>query len=312
MRPLLFALLLLAGCDRAAPPAASPAASPGDAPKRPAPVDSPSGETLAFGPSSEPMSREWTLSVTRAASVLGAGCVGRISQEPQIVLRLDEPTDLSLEAAPIGSPLHDLSLVVLGADGWARCADDTDGLAPRFSGRLPAGTYQLFVGRQQAEGSLRVRLSLFAGLWDRRPAARIAKLPAPLLDGPQPTPLEAMAGGSSGGLRLAEGTSPGQLTGVAGGPREAARVGPGCAGFIADGPDHLLEVLEPMELTLRADAEADTMLVVVGPNGRVLCNDDLEGWTPAIRALFDRGLYQVFVGAHDQTRAPDYTLTVSR
>jgi hypothetical protein len=44
----------------------------------------------------------------------------------------------------------------------------------------------------------------------------------------------------------------------------------------------------------------------------VLCNDDLEGWTPAIRALFDRGLYQVFVGAHDQTRAPDYTLTVSR
>jgi hypothetical protein len=67
-----------------------------------------------------------------------------------------------------------------------------------------------------------------------------------------------------------------------------------------------------MELTLRADADADTTLVVVGPNGRVLCNDDLEGWTPAIRALLDRGLYQVFVGAHDATRAPEYTLTVSR
>ena len=304
---LLLALLAATGCDRAAPPAPSP----GEAPK-PTPVDSPSGETLAFGPAAEPISREWTLSVTREASALGAGCVGRISQEPQLVLRLDGPTDLSLEAAPIGSPLHDLSLVVLGADGWARCADDTEGLAPRFSGRLPAGSYQLFVGRQQAEGSLRVRLTLFAGLWDRRPAARIAKLPAPLLDGPQPTPLEAMAGGSSGGLRLAEGTAPGQLTGVAGGPREAALVGPGCAGFIADGPDHLLEVLEPMELTLRADADADTTLVVVGPNGRVLCNDDLEGWTPAIRALFDRGVYQLFIGAHDQTRAPEYTLTVSR
>lgn len=306
---LLLILLALSACNPAPPPASAP---PATGAKRAAPVDSPQGDTLRFGASSEPVTREWTLAVSREASSFGSGCVGRVSEEPQLVLVLDAPTEVSLEAAPIGSPLHDLSLVVAGSDGWARCADDNEGLAPRFSGRLPAGTYRLFVGRQRDEGTLRVRLSLFAGLWDRRPAARIAKLPAPLLDGPQPTPIEAVAGGASGGLRLAEGTAPGQLTGVAGGPREAAAVGPGCAGLIADGPDHLLEVLAPMELTLRADAPADTTLVVVGPNGRVLCNDDMEGWTPAIRDHFDRGLYQVYVGAHDETRAPDYTLTVSR
>jgi hypothetical protein len=87
-------LLLLAACDRASPPAPSPV----EEPKRPAPVESPSGETGAVGPAAESISREWTLSVTREASALGAGCVGRISQEPQLVLRLDEPTDLSLEA----------------------------------------------------------------------------------------------------------------------------------------------------------------------------------------------------------------------
>lgn len=307
-RPLLVIALVASGCG--GQPGPGPATGGGPAPVKV--VDAPQGERLAFGAASEPVALDWTLQVSREASSFGSGCVGRISEEPQLVLDLKEPTELSLEAAPIGSPLHDLTLVVAGADGWARCADDVEGLAPRFSGRLPAGSYRIFVGRQRDEGTLRVRLNLFAGMWERRPAARIAKLPAPLLDGPQPTPIEPMAGGASGGLRLAEGTAPGQLTGVAGGPREASRLGPGCAGFIADGPDHLLEVLEPMELTLRSDADADTTLLVVGPNGRVQCNDDLEGWTPAIRGLFDRGLYQVFVGAHDETRAPAYTLTVSR
>lgn len=309
MRSRLAALLLLmAACNAAPLPAVkSPEASvPAEA------KESPVGEVLAFSANAEVAVREWTLTVSREAAPLGSGCVGRISAEPQLELDLDEPTELSLEAQPVGSPLQDLTLVVVGPDGWVRCSDDEEGLVPRLSGRLPAGRHRIFVGRQQSEGALRVRLAVYPGLWDRRPAARIARLPAPLLDGPQPTPIEPAAGGASGGLRLAEGTAPGQLTGVAGGPREAARVGPGCAGFIADGPDHLLEVMEPMELTVRSDSEADTSLVIVGPNGRVFCNDDLDGWTPAIRALFDRGLYRVFVGAHDETRAAAYTLTVSR
>lgn len=310
MRSSLVACLLLlaAGCDRAPATVATPEGKPGEA----SPPLSPTGEVLAFSARSEVAVREWTLAVSRDAASLGSGCVGRISEEPQLELALDSATELSVEVQPVGSPLHDLTLAVVGPDGWARCVDDTEGLQPRLSARLPAGRHRIFVGRQQAEGKLRVRLSVYPGLWDKRPAARIARLPAPLLDGPQPTPIEPLAGGASGGLRLAEGTAPGQLRGVAGGPREAARVGPGCAGFISDGPDHLLEVMEPMELTVRADAEADTSLVIVGPNGRVFCNDDLEGWTPAVRALFDRGLYRVFVGAHDETRAPDYTLTVSR
>lgn len=100
----------------------------------------------------------------------------------------------------------------------------------------------------------------------------------------------------------------------AGGTLDATRVPAGdCHGFIAGPPDLRINFTAgSLPLTISATSDADTTLVVNGPNGQWLCNDDSNGLNPMIR--FDRpasGQYDVWVGTMDNGTLHAARLAVS-
>lgn len=99
--------------------------------------------------------------------------------------------------------------------------------------------------------------------------------------------------------------------GVTGGPRAATTTyGMGCAGQIAEAPNHTLDVTSEVDLKIYAVSDSDATLVVVGPNV-TLCDDDGHGGlNPEVSAVFTPGRYEVYVGDFNQ-EAASYVLTVT-
>jgi hypothetical protein len=76
------------------------------------------------------------------ASSMRADCTGWLPSEPQYVLEITSPEDLSLTATTQG----DAVLLVAMPDGTMRCDDDTVGFNPRVTGYFAPGRYPVFVG----------------------------------------------------------------------------------------------------------------------------------------------------------------------
>lgn len=86
---------------------------------------------------------------------------------------------------------------------------------------------------------------------------------------------------------------------VAGGEIPAASLAPGCAGFIYDTPDYVLNYQTDggTTLTLRVRSDTNTTLAIRDPGGQWLCSDDVEGYDPLIRiANAAAGQYSIWVG----------------
>jgi len=85
----------------------------------------------------------------------------------------------------------------------------------------------------------------------------------------------------------------------AGGELDARRVAADCAGFVPVRPAlRLTYEAERQPLIISVDADADTTLIVNGPDNQWYCNDDGgRGSNPSLR--FDRpqsGRYEIWVG----------------
>jgi serine protease Do/protease YdgD len=93
---------------------------------------------------------------------------------------------------------------------------------------------------------------------------------------------------------------------TAGGNIPADRLGPDCAGTIADAPDVRLNYTGGgFPLYLYANSSADVTLVVNLPDGTWLCNDDLNGTDPGV--VLSRpasGQYDIWVGVFSGGTAP--------
>jgi hypothetical protein len=104
-------------------------------------------------------------------------------------------------------------------------------------------------------------------------------------------------------LRTGFTPDPRMVSVVSGGNIAASRVGNGCAGFISGNPDARLVFTTNgnLPLIISVDSNADTTLVVNGPDGRFRCDDDggVRGSNPSIR--YDRprsGRYEIWVGSY--------------
>lgn len=93
---------------------------------------------------------------------------------------------------------------------------------------------------------------------------------------------------------------PAELQITAGGMVDAGNVG--CDGAIANAPDARL-IWGGGEMTIGANSNADTTLVVNGPDGEWYCSDDVNGLNPAIR-FGEAGQYDIWVGVYEGTNAP--------
>ena len=191
----------------------------------------------------------------------------------------------------------DTSLVIRGPGGQLYCNDDAVGLDPVIEGAFPAGDYEVFVGRVGANaGEYRLEITEI-GTASSTPGS---------------TPLVS----NFEDARLAPGflPDPHELSGYSGGANNARNLGTTshgpCRGDIATNPDHLLIVERPFEyLRIRGYSQGDTSLVIRGPNGSLLCNDDAVGLDPQIEGPFPAGTYQIYVGAVGD--AASYRLEIS-
>ncbi|MGY6662960.1 MAG: peptidase S1 [Glycocaulis sp.] len=83
---------------------------------------------------------------------------------------------------------------------------------------------------------------------------------------------------------------------VAGGNINANRLGSGCVGSISDAPDVRLN-FNGGRISIGAESNSDTTIVVNGPDGRWYCNDDFDGLNPRV-TLSGSGQYDIWVGTY--------------
>lgn len=83
---------------------------------------------------------------------------------------------------------------------------------------------------------------------------------------------------------------------VAGGNINANRLGSSCVGSISDAPDVRLN-FNGGRISIGAQSNSDTTIVVNGPDGRWYCNDDFDGLNPQV-TLSGSGQYDIWVGTY--------------
>ena len=244
--------------------------------------------TPAFGRHAMPGGGPLTLAVTAAGSapagaVADPTCAGWIEpSRPDLVLSLDVAEPVLSFRATGGA---DLTLVIVDPQGRVTCNDDAFGTDPAI-GFEPAesGDWAMWVGTFSSDGHETAvvtvdRVSLDAD--QRRP--------------PQDLDLDAAPAGGAVVL-----STSGQSVDLSIDPVSAATgVDPSCAGDIDPSrPDVAISVAEGSPaLWLRVAAEADSTLMVIGPDGAVHCVDDGYGVDPVLRFdLPEAGTWLVWVG----------------
>ena len=104
------------------------------------------------------------------------------------------------------------------------------------------------------------------------------------------------------------------VRGSSGGAVQASNLSPGCTGWIAQNPNHLLNAAQPftnLRIIVGAGSQ-DTTLIVQRPDGTYLCDDDSEGMNPIVQGPIPMpGIHRIWVGSYDRTQTIPYTLGFS-
>jgi hypothetical protein len=108
------------------------------------------------------------------------------------------------------------------------------------------------------------------------------------------------------------------LEGVAGGVQSASSVAGtaetptgACLGFVDREPNHKLELKAFFNyLSIVADGQADTTIIVKGPGG-TWCNDDYQGKNAGVSGQWLPGSYEVWVGDYKKDKNTQYRLKIS-
>ena len=101
---------------------------------------------------------------------------------------------------------------------------------------------------------------------------------------------------------------------VAGGPNPANSVSPACNGYInLERPDVRLNFAAgSLPMNIYSVSQTDLTLTVRLPNGQWLCNDDSQGFNPAVTVSpAQSGSYDIWVGTYAQGVTPDAMLYIS-
>lgn len=83
-----------------------------------------------------------------------------------------------------------------------------------------------------------------------------------------------------------------------------------CTGYIGSEPTLTYWNVGGNMLTVEVSSQSDPVLVVIGPNGQISCNDDTNGLDPAVYGLQGDGMWDIYVGTYSMSNTFDATLTV--
>lgn len=103
-------------------------------------------------------------------------------------------------------------------------------------------------------------------------------------------------------------TQPITLNGTSGGAKKDS----GCAGFIADRPNHTVQVTADSNLKFTLQGSGEPTLLITGAQGQTFCvqADRLSNGKVEIPGRWTKGTYLVFVGDRARGQNP-YTLSIS-
>ncbi len=228
---------------------------------------------------------------------LGSGCVGFIAtRQPDFRVNYQAGSFPLIFRARSSA---DTTLLINGPDGLWYCNDDFEGFNPQVAFPRPAsGQYDIWVGTfgpNSAAATLSVTELTQSGS-------------APPAQNNTPN-VSANPRYGTANLRAGFTPDPYSVNVTAGGNTDARTLGLGssCVGYIATSqPDFRLNYQSGnFPLSFRVRSNADTTLVINGPDGRWYCNDDTDGVNP--RVNFSRpqsGQYDVWVGTFGSNSAP--------
>ncbi|CAN5253705.1 hypothetical protein BH10PSE2_BH10PSE2_01880 [soil metagenome] len=225
------------------------------------------------------------------ASNLGGSCVGMISNAPTYLFTYTAGTTFPLFIRTQSDT--DTTLVVYAPDGNWYCDDDSAGSSNaqvRYNTPL-SGAYRVWVGSYSGGSpSATLQISELDADSDTDDAASTEQPDSSL----RPT---------YGEIDLSSGfvPDPRRLSLRAGGTIQASNVSSDCTGLIASAPDYRIQYTagsQPLIISTRSDT--DTTLVINGPNGNWVCDDDSGGGSDA-SVVFEKpasGAYDVWIGTY--------------
>lgn len=246
--------------------------------------------SLSSGFTPDPYRVELTSGGPNSVSRLGGGCVGYVSESPDFELRYSAGSLPLIFRTIAGS---DTTLVINGPDGRWYCNDDgyAEGDAEVSFASPVSGTYDVWVGSYSEGGGAAASL-LITELADSAP---VASAPTE-----QPDPSETARYGEIV-LRSGFRPDPRRVAIRAGGTIAASGLSSGCQGSIARAPDYQVTYTAGAQpLIFRTQSAQDTTLVISGPRGEWICDDDSAGSSNA-EVLLEKpesGVYDVWVGTY--------------
>jgi hypothetical protein len=235
----------------------------------------------------------------------GGECTGFVADAPDVRVNFTGGAFSEINFSAQSSA--DTTLIVNDPNGQWFCDDDSGGdLNPLVELTPISGQYDIWVGTfgsSTAQATLAVSELPYGG----GSAGSAPRPPAPPRGSSGPD--YSLAPGY-GTYSLASGFTPDpfEVQLVAGGANSASDWSGGeCAGFIADAPDVRLMFQGGSfpELYFSADSDADTTLVINGPNGEWFCDDDSGngGLNPLVRMAPASGQYDIWVGTYGSSTA---------
>lgn len=244
-----------------------------------------------------------------AGQTLGGSCRGYVSNAPDFSVNYSAGSTFPLRIGV--SSGRDTTLVVNGPDGNWYCDDDGgEGLNPLLHFGSPmSGRYDIWVGTYGSTSNHDALL--FISELSSVTADSVSNA-AYSRSGPDWS-LQPSYGTVS--LRGGFTPDPYRVDLQSGGPISANdSIGGSCVGYIAEAPDFRLN-FQPgsLPLIISVNSNADTTLVINGPDGSWYCDDDSGvGTNPSIR--WDRppsGQYDIWVGTWGSTSLREAELVIS-
>ena len=278
-------------------------------------------------------------------------CEGFVSPQPTMTISLPLPYPYLRLFFIASDPAQDTVMVVRMPDGRWYCSDDAMGtLNPQVDvlGSMTSGAAQVWIGGFEAgariagtlyatrgQASVAQPEAAFDGSGLSAFAASLPPTPDPLqppalpstepvIQNALPTPegaqalaaalLDPYAATNYGEATLISALAPHTVQGIAGGSVDASALGGGCTGWVSTNADYRVYWSGGFG-TLRFFfvGDADSTLIVLGPDGVLRCSDDSFGsFNPTVDfPSAQPGAYHVWLGSFAQGSTALGTLTVT-
>ena len=276
-------------------------------------------------------------------SFLGESCLGVSSETPMQRIELD--TRFGFLRLFATGP-ENLTLAVRTQDGAILCSDDRFGLHPSIEGRFPPGVLEVWIGVKPPEAEEPVEGEtpepaptpevnaepVDAGpvidtshLYELeltetrsvRPGVRLGEEQDHLTLAME-LGLDVRAETGQTNIRLRRGFLPdprtldGTITPTTEG-LDVTGLEASCAGVVVTAPSHVITLQEDFDYfqVYVADAPEDTVLIVLGPEGSLVCDSSDNDQPQVENATWPAGVYRIWVGAQRADAAFPYQLGVS-